>query len=549
MPTVTLNKKEFEKLVGKTLPLEELKDRISMLGTDLEGIDGNEIVVEVFPNRPDMLSEQGFARAFSSFIGEKKGLREYKVKESGKEVIIDNSVKEVRPYTVCAIVKNLKLTDEKIREIVQIQEKLHVTHLRKRKKGAIGIYPMEEIEFPITFCGKRPEDVSFRPLEADSEMSAKEILENHPTGKDYGFLLEGYKAYPLFIDAKEQILSMPPIVNSHTTGKVNANTKDVFIECSGFDYNILSRCLNIIVTAFADMGGEIQALTLKYPEENHVTPDLRPSKHEFDLEYVNRRLGLSLGLEEAKELLERMGYGFEDGNVLVPAYRTDIMHMVDFVEDIAIAYGYENFDVVIPERGTVGQEDSFERYKAKTAQVISGLGMIELNTHHLTNYEHQCIRMNVEIPLVTLKNAMSAEHNVLRAWMIPTLCEILANNKHNEYPQEIFGFGSIFKLDESTETGVKEDERLGVAICREDADFTAIKQAFDYLCRSLDLSYEFEETKHPSFIPGRVARVKVNGKKVAYVGEIHPAVLTNWRIEMPVAVFELNMSEMYESQA
>ncbi|MFO7710930.1 MAG: phenylalanine--tRNA ligase subunit beta [Candidatus Woesearchaeota archaeon] len=549
MPTVTLNKKEFEKLVGKTLPLEELKDRISMLGTDLESIEGNEIVVEVFPNRPDMLSEQGFARAFSSFIGEKKGLREYKVRESGQEVVIDKTVREVRPYTVCAIVRNLELTDEKIREIVQIQEKLHVTQLRKRKKGAIGIYPMEAIDFPITFCGKKPEEISFRPLEADSEMSANEILENHPTGKDYGFLLEGYNAYPLFIDAKGQILSMPPIVNSHTTGKVNTDTKDVFIECSGFDYKILSRCLNIIVTAFADMGGEIQSITLKYPEEKHVTPDLSPSKHEFDLEYINRRLGLSLNLEEAKELLERMGYGFEDGKVLVPSYRTDIMHMVDFVEDIAIAYGYENFDVVIPERGTVGQEDPFERYKAKTAQIIAGLGMIEINTHHLTNREHQCTRMNAEIQLVTLRNAISAEHNALRAWMIPTLCETLANNKHNEYPQEIFGFGSIFKLDESTETGVKEDERLGVAICKEDADFTAIKQVFDYLCRSLDLSYEFEETEHPSFIPGRVARVKVNGKKVAYVGELHPAVLTNWRIEMPVAVFELNMSDMYETQA
>ena len=82
MPTVNLNKKEFEKLVGKKLELDKLKDRISMLGTDLEKIEGNEIIVEVFPNRPDMLSEQGFARAFSSFINIKKGLREYEVKKS-----------------------------------------------------------------------------------------------------------------------------------------------------------------------------------------------------------------------------------------------------------------------------------------------------------------------------------------------------------------------------------------------------------------------------------------------------------------------------------
>jgi phenylalanyl-tRNA synthetase beta chain len=74
MPTVNLNKKEFEKLVGKKLPIEKLKDRISMLGTDLEDIKGNEIIVEVFPDRPDMISEQGFARALSSFIDAKTGI-------------------------------------------------------------------------------------------------------------------------------------------------------------------------------------------------------------------------------------------------------------------------------------------------------------------------------------------------------------------------------------------------------------------------------------------------------------------------------------------
>src|SRR3989344_3345600 len=118
MPVVNLNKKVFDKLVGKKLSVEQLKDRISYLGTDLEEINDNEIVVEVFPNRPDMLSEQGFARAFSSFIGIKKGLRNYKVKKSNYKVIVDSSVKSIRPYTACAVVKNLKFDDEKIREII-----------------------------------------------------------------------------------------------------------------------------------------------------------------------------------------------------------------------------------------------------------------------------------------------------------------------------------------------------------------------------------------------------------------------------------------------
>src|SRR3989344_4966488 len=206
MPSITLNKTVFEQLVGKQLPLEELKDRISMLGTDLEDIKDNEIHVEVFPNRPDMLSEQGFARAFSSFIGVKTGLRKYAVKESNQKIIIDSSVKGIRPYTACAIVKGLQFDEENLRQVIQIQEKLHVTYGRNRKKAAIGIYPLEKITFPITYKADTPEE-----------------------------------------------------------------TKDVFVECSGFDFEVLSTCLNMIVTALADMGGDIYSLKLESADGMKIT--------------------------------------------------------------------------------------------------------------------------------------------------------------------------------------------------------------------------------------------------------------------------------------
>jgi len=314
MPTVTLNKKVFEKLVGKKLPLDKLKDRISMLGTDLEKVEGNEIVVEIFPNRPDMLSEQGFARAFSSFIGIKTGLRKYTVKKSNYEVIIDKSVKNVRPFTVCAVVKNLKFDDEKIREIIQIQEKLHITLCRKRKKGAIGIYPMEAIKFPIMFTAKKPRDIKFRPLEFPREITGLQILSQHPAGREYAYLLEGKDLFPIFVDANKEILSMPPIINSHKTGKVNEKTTEVFIECSGFDLEVLKTCLNIVVTAMADMGGEIYSTNVKYPPgfecKSINTPDLSPNKWKIDLKFVNKLLGLGLKESEMKKLLEKMGFGY-----------------------------------------------------------------------------------------------------------------------------------------------------------------------------------------------------------------------------------------------
>ena len=406
MPSITLNKKVFEQLVGKELPLEELKDRISMLGTDLEDIKDNEIYVEVFPNRPDMLSEPGFARAFSSFINVKTGLRKYVIKESNNKVIVDASVKGIRPYTACAIVKGLHFDEERLQQIIQIQEKLHVTYGRNRKKCAIGIYPMEKITFPITYKAETPAKIKFKPLEAHREMTAAEILEEHKAGKEYAHLLQGLAKYPIFIDAKGEILSMPPVINSDKTGRVTEDTKDVFIECSGFDFDVLSTCLNMIVTALADVGGEIYSIRLEYPDGIKTTPQLTPTKMKLDLLYVNKRLGLSLSEKDAGKLLEKMGYGFEQGQVLVPAYRADILHQVDFVEDIAIAYGYENFQEEIPNVATIGEEDAFEKFAKKVRELLVGMQLLEVKNFHLTTKEDLSTKMNLTIEPIPLKNAI-----------------------------------------------------------------------------------------------------------------------------------------------
>jgi len=544
MPSIVIDRKVFEQLAGKKLPTETMKDRISYLGTDLDSVDDNEINVEVFPNRPDMLSVQGFARAFSSFIGVKVGLRKYDVKDSHESVIIDKSVQKVRPYTACAIVKGIRYDDDKIKEVVQIQEKLHVTYGRNRRKIAIGIYPFEKIKPPIRFLAKKPEDIRFQPLEFSREINGSQILSQHPTGREYAHLLANADVYPIFIDSNDQILSMPPIINSHTTGKISEQTRDVFVECSGFDFHVLQKCINMIDTAMADMGGQIYSMTLKYPDKTVVTPNLEPSEMDFDLKYINKILGTNITDAQSKELLERMGYGYMKKKVLVPAYRADILHQVDLAEDVAIAYGYENFESMIPNVATIAQEQPMEVFKSKITDVLVGLGLLETTTFNLTKKECQSILMNTRIPLVELANSISQEYSVLRAWVIPSLMELLGQNRHNEYPQNIFCFGTIFKKNEKEETGIEENERLAVVLCSDSTDYTQIKQVADYLLRCLDIKYSIADAEHDSFIPGRVGRIIVNGSKVGYLGEMHPQVLANWSLEMPVAALEINITEL-----
>ncbi len=546
MPTITLSKSEFEKLVGKKLPIEQLKDRISMLGTDLEKIEGDDIVVEVFPNRPDMLSMQGFARAFSSFIGVKTGLRQYKVEKSNYVLNIDRSVSKVRPYTMCAVVKNLKFDDALIKEIIQVQEKLHVTFCRNRKKAAIGIYPLEKIKFPITYKALAPEKIKFRPLEAEKEMTALEILQKHPTGREFAHLLEGKELFPVFEDAAGKILSMPPLINSHETGKVTESTKDVFIECSGFDIKVLSKLLNIIVTSLADMGGQVYEMILNYPEKKVLSPKLSPEEKELDLKFINKLLGLELNQKQAKELLEKMGYGMKDNKVLVPCYRADIMHQIDFAEDIAIAYGFENFIPEIPNISTVGKESEFEIFKRKIVELLLGLGLIEVNSYHLTSKALQCERMCSKIDVIPLSNSLNKDYDVLRAWLIPSHLEILEKNKSNEYPQNIFEINTVFAKNGKTETGIEEKSKLVVTLCSSDANYTKIRQILDYIFDCFRLKFDVKEKEHDSFIPGRVASVLFKNEEIAMIGEIHPKVLENFSLFYPVAAFELDMNRFFE---
>jgi len=546
MPTVKLDKKTVMKLLGKKIDDKTLKDRISMLGTDLEDVSSTEIDVEIFPNRPDMLSEQGFARALSSFIGVKTGLRKYSVNKSDYEVRVDKSVSSVRPYTLCVVVKGLKFTNENIREIIQIQEKLHVTFCRNRKKAAIGIYPMGKISFPVRYLAKSPSEIRFKPLESKKEMNAKQILSQHPAGRDYAHLMEGLKKYALFVDAKDKILSMPPIINSHETGKVSENTKDVFIEASGFDLHTLNMIINILSTMFSDMGGKLFEVKVKYSGKTIVSPNLNPTKMKIDIKYVNKLLGLELKEKDLEKLFGKMGYSYSKGTAQIPSYRADILHPIDLVEDVAIAYGYENFQEEIPDVATIGSESEMETFKRKVSEILSGLGLLETSSYHLTNRETQCEKMLVNLPLIELESAVNEDYNVLRTWMLPQLIKILSENRHHELPQKIFEAGIVFKEDAKSETGVKEFTRLGVAITHKTANFTEAKQILDYLLRMLDVKYNVKNVKHDSFIKGRVGRVSVNGKNIAYIGEIHPQVLNNFDIKTPIVGFELNLTDLFE---
>ena len=383
-----------------------------------------------------------------------------------------------------------------------------------------------------------PEDIIFQPLDYGAKLDANKILTENETGKKYADLLTDLKQYPVFIDSDKNIMSMPPIINSDSVGKITNKTKDVFVEVSGFDLDFLKQVLNLVATDLVDIGGAIYSVEVSAYTKKFKMPDLSNNTIKLDINYANKLLGITLKDTEIKLLLEKMGFSYSKGSVTIPCYRLDVIHQFDLVEDIAIAYGYDKFEPILQSFYSMAEETKDSKFIDKLKDLMIGHGFLEVSMPHLTNNDKMNIKMNTSIPYVSLKNSINQDYNILRSWLIPGLMEIIGSNKHNEYPQDLFEIGTVFDKE-------GEEINLSGVIAHGKANFTEVKQLMEYLFKTLKINYQIKEMKDSlCFIEGRVAKIIVDEKEIGYFGEVYPSVLSNWQIEVPVAAFEIDFNQL-----
>ena len=161
---VTVDKKELMKLIGEKLSLKKLEDTLFLMKAEIERVDGNEIQIEINPDRQDMLSAEGIARAVRAFLEIETGLKEFPVVKSGKKIIVGKGLEKIRKYISCGIVRDVEINDDLVKEYMQLQEALTATHGRNRRKASIGLYVFDEIKFPIHYTLRKPERISFETL-------------------------------------------------------------------------------------------------------------------------------------------------------------------------------------------------------------------------------------------------------------------------------------------------------------------------------------------------------------------------------------------------
>ena len=544
MPSIIVSYRDLYKLLGRRVEQKRLCERLGMLGMEAEAV-GDELKLEITHNRPDLLSPEGVARALRGFLGVKTGFPLYKLSASGVTVEVDRSVKPIRPFIAAGVVMGVKLTDEIVASMMQVQEKLHASLCRNRRKGSIGVYDFDTIKPPVRYTTTLPDGIRFVPLEFARELTPAQILREHPKGIEYGSIIQEWPRYPLLIDSRGLVLSMPPIINSEET-RVTSKTRKLFIDVTGEDERVVNQSLTILMTGLAERGFELQSVAVKYPSKRVRTPDLRPSRHRLSARATNEFIGLNLKPKGIAKIAERMRYGVagikgEILTLLAPPYRSDLMHEVDLIEDIAIGYGYDRLEPTLPKVVTMGERVPIERLSDRARRVLTGLGFMEAMTYTLTNPRTNFELMRMRGEAAEIANPVSEEYTVVRSWLLPCLLSVLRANHRNPLPQRVFEVGDVVLLDEEVETGARNVRRAAAAMMGEGAGFTQIKAIAEALLRELGIAHEVRPIEHPSFLEGRAAEFVSDGKSLGIVGEIHPEVILGFELEHPVAAFELDL--------
>ena len=547
MPVITFKYQDLKDL-GIDMEKDELIDTLPMMSSDIEDFDDEEIKVEFFPNRPDNLSVEGVARSFKGFIGQEIGFPDYNVDESGEYVEVDEDVAKIRPYIGFAKIDNVDFTGDKLKYIMDFQENLHWVIGRDRKKVAIGIHNADVVTGPFKYIATPKDANAFVPLEKDFEMTPDEILTQHDKGVDYAHLIQDFDKYPLILDKDDNVLSMPPIINGELT-KIKEDTKNIIVDVTGTDERAVNQALNIICCSFAEVGGQIRSMEVRYADKSIKTPDLTPQEMNVHVDTANSLIGgTSLTAEDIKELLLKARFDAEIINenevkAIIPAYRVDILHEVDIVENIAVQYHINSVEAKLPEINTVAYENDWFKAESTIREVMVGLGFQEVMSLMLTNEEAHYEKMNQpEEEHVQVARPITIDRTMIRTSLINSLMEFLEDNKHEDLPQKIFEIGDILYLDDTKENKTRSSKKLAALICHSTANFTEIKSVMTSVLTNLGYTMEISDSENKTFIEGRVADVFGEAQKgtiKGFFGEVSPEVITNFTLEYPVIAFEI----------
>jgi phenylalanyl-tRNA synthetase beta chain len=560
MPTISIFQKDFSQLLGQPASMSDIEQWMPLVKGEVKDVSSEtgEVRVELQDtNRPDLWCVEGIARQIRSVLtGSLTPYTFFSTRGRAKRRIqVMPGMENVRPYVASCASLGFPMTPEGLEQCIQTQEKLADAFGRNRKTVSIGLYRLPSIVFPVTYGLVKPDEVRFTPLGFDVKMTPHEILTLHPKGLEYGGIVAGCKRLPLLWDADGQVLSFPPIINSRELGEVQLGDTDLLVEVTGTDLSMVILALNIFASNLADRGAMIEPIDVVYPYETAMgktvkTPYDMGNGQRVPLHAIEQALGMPLDAESIQTALTSYGYQVkatrQSVSVKLPPFRNDLMHVMDVAEDVAITRGYDSFSPIMPQTFTVGSLSEQEQQSDRLRDLLVGFGFQEMFSNILASRQEFVERMRLtdteHESLVEVDNVMSLSYACLRPSILPCLLRVEALSPRVFYPHLLFEVGEVARVDLKADVGSRTVLSLAGISAHPGANFSEMHSYLDLLMYYMVWPYDLEPVTHPSFLDGRVGRIRCQGQMVGYIGEFHPEVLEAWQIDMPTSGFEFEIT-------
>jgi phenylalanyl-tRNA synthetase beta chain len=313
-------------------------------------------------------------------------------------------------------------------------------------------------------------------------------------------------------------------------------------------------------------GGTVaRGLVDNYP----LPPEVEPI--ELAASDVKRLIGVELAIDEMASLLERLGFGVSCYGdllrVVPPDHRLDIgkgiVGRADIMEEIVRLHGYDRIpetqisDTIPPQYGN----PALQREEA-LRDLLVALGMQEVITYRLTSPEREGRALAggqgpYPEDYVRLANPIAADRSVMRQMLLPSVLESVERNWRLNDRLQLFEIGPVFH--QAPDNSLPEEKlMLALAISgyrqpagwqggeRSLADFFDLKGLIEAMLERLRAGrVELQPLEHPSYHPGKCARVRVDGQDVGIMGELHPLVAQAYDFQgAPVLVAEFALDRL-----
>ena len=590
MPTVIVNREALFKAIGKTFTDEEFDNLCFEFGIELDDVTSekdmfkneqqkegenlfSEVLykIEVAANRYDLLCLEGLALALRIFL-EKQKMPEIKplnvLPEEERQLIVYNSVNDVRPVGLCAILRDINFTDETLKGFMDLQDKLHNNICRGRKLVSMGTHDLDTVKGPFYYRALKPEHIHFIPLNREEEVNGDglmSILKEDPKLGKYLYLLEGKEKYPVMMDSNGVIMSVPPIINSQHT-KMTLNTHNVLLDVTGLDYTKCEIVLNTLIAMFSIYCKnpftveEVKVVSQK-TGEGKIYPDLTPRKFKTDIKYLKTLTGITdITPEKIVKLLEKMELQAKIINsneleVSAPITRSDILHPCDIAEDLAISYGYNNIKKELTKTKTHGVQQPYNKLTDLFRNEMSMGGYVEFLTMALLSHKDLFTNMlkdSKDDKTVQILYSKTKEFEYIRSSLIPGILKSIEGNKANQLPFKIFEISDVVLIDKNNEVGASNRRKLCFAYTNTSSAMEIIQGMVDLLMKKIglifncekdiDKKYTIKKSNKPIFFEDRQAEIFIQDNiNIGIYGIIHPKVLKNFGIKNPVTLCEIDL--------